>query len=212
MGRQIPFIQTCFGVVILFIAGGATAAEISMLEVSAAGGNATVNLDNWGWQNPDALEVFADESWMSYGEYAIDVDLIGEDPGRGGLLTIPTDFRKTVTNLTSFVWTGFTTTIIPSPGGSIASVMAQPNVHFGNVIVVDNGNGSFSIDWDNLGNNGTGVAINSMATFNFSFDVTGPSGELVNYKIRQIPTPEPASVLLIMTGFVLTRRRRRLYN
>lgn len=189
----------------------ASAADITMLEVSDAGGGAAVALGEWGWNSQSTLAVFVDESWMTDGDYSIDVDMLAADSGRGSLLTIPTDFQKSVTNLTSFVWTGFSTTIIPSPGATISMVSAQPNAEFGNVDVVDNGNGSFSVYWDNMGNNGTGVAINAMASMNFSFDVTGPSSQFVNYKLRQVPTPEPASsvLLLAVAAMGIARRARR---
>lgn len=193
----------------LTMIGAASGADITMLNVSDAGGAANVNLGDWGWAPQSRLAVFANEDWMTHGDYSIDVDLIAQDPGRSGGITIPTDFQKSVTNGTSFDWTGFTTTIIPSPGASISMVTALPNLNFGNVNIVDNGDGSYSINWDNSGNNGTGVAINDMATLEFGFDVTGPSDELVNYKLRQIPTPEPATMgLILMAGFGLWRRRR----
>lgn len=187
------------------------AADVTMFNVSNGPGNATVDLMNWGWEQNPRLNAFADESWNSEGEFALDVSLIASSLDRGTLLTVPTDFRKTVTNLTDFAWTDFETQLIPSPGAIISNVMASPNAEFGNVSVIDNLDGTFSLRWDNLGGNGTGVAINDMVSFNFSFDVSGPSSELVNYKIRQIPTPEPFSVLLLLSTapFALRNRRQR---
>ncbi len=189
----------------------AGAADITMLEVSDGGGDAHVLLDDWGWSTQSALSVFAEESWMSPGEFSIDVDVMADDAGRGSLLTIPTDFAKKVTNVTTYDWNEFTTTIIPSPGATIASVVAQPNAEFGNVNVVDNGDGSYSITWDSFGGNGTGVPVSGMTTMDFSFEVTGPSSELVNYKLRQAPTPEPVTAILLgaVTIATLGRRPRR---
>lgn len=193
----------------LIAASAARAADITMLEVSDGGGSAHVNLGDWGWDNQTNLSVFADESWMTEGHYAIDVDLLAEDNGRGTLLTIPTAFQKTVTNLTTYHWTGFETTIIPSPGATISTVAAQPNANFGNVNVVDNNDGTFTILWDNMGNNGSGVSINGATILDFSFEVTGPSSQFVNYKIRQVPIPEPATAALVMLALCVTSRRRR---
>lgn len=186
------------------------AADVTMFNVSSGPGDAAVDLMDWGWEQNPRLNAFADEGWNSDGEFALDISMTAESPDRGALLTVPTDFRKTVTNLTGFAWTNFETQLIPSPGAVISNVMASPNAEFGNVAVVDNLDGSFSLLWDNLGGNGTGVSISDMVSFNFSFDVSGPSSELVNYKIRQIPTPEPASIILLLsTGAVAVRKRRR---
>jgi len=187
------------------------AADVTIFDVSSGPGDAAVDLVNWGWEQNPRLSAFAEEGWNSSGDFALDVSMMAESLDRGALLTVPTDFRKTVTNLTSFEWTNFETLLIPSPGAVISNVMASPNAELGNVAVVDNLDGSFSLLWDNAGGNGSGVSINDMVSFNFSFDVTGPSSELVNYKIRQIPTPEPASAMLLLlsTTAVVARKRRR---
>lgn len=180
------------------------AADVSMVQVSSGSGSAHVNLDDWGWDAQAPLQVFADESWMSPGRFSINVDFMASDSGRGSLITVPTAFQKTVTNLTDFDWTGFTTTIIPSPGATISMVDGQPNTHFASVQVIDNNDGSYSIEW----NSGTGVAVNEQASFDFSFVVAGPSSELVNYKLRQMPTPEPTTGCIVLMGAVSLSLRR----
>ncbi|MCB9852956.1 MAG: PEP-CTERM sorting domain-containing protein [Phycisphaerales bacterium] len=166
-------------------------------------GDGTWDMDeDWGYNEPQN-RVWMNETWIgSYGDN-LGIDSTIDVSDTRGATSI--NFRKNLNNTTNFDWTDFHIDLLPNPsGGAISNVTALPNAAFGNVMVMDNMDGTYSIWWDNF-TGGSGVPIGGMTSLDFSLDITGS----IAFKMVQHPTPEPATLsLLAIGGLALIRRRR----
>ncbi len=153
--------------------------------------------EDWGYENDS---MWLRETWSDAApvDFAIGIDITAE-PGETLI-----EFTKVVENNTEFDWTDFHIDLTPRPGGMILDVEADPNDEFGSVAVLDNGDGTFSINWDNF-TGGDGVPIGGSTELNFSIVIS----QALAFNMVQTPTPAPgAAALLCVAGLVATRRRR----
>lgn len=180
---------------------------------------AVIGMNQWGI-NTQALELpggswIEDENWGYTGNSAWMNEVWVGGPGSqvaiGASVDVdetravtPIDITKSVENTSSFFWTDFHVDLIPAGGGTLSNVTADPSAQFGNVAIIDNLDGSFTINWDNFGNNGTGVGIGETAILDFGFDIDGD----IIFTIQQTPTPEPGALALLLAGGMLLRRRK----
>lgn len=154
---------------------------------------------DWGYNGNSAWMA---EVWVGGpGSQAAIGASVEVDDGRA---ITPIGIDKSVENTSTFFWTDFHVDLIPAMGGgSISNVTASPSAQFGNVAIIDNMDGSFSINWDNFGGMGTGVAIGETAFLEFGFEIDGT----IIFTIQQTPTPEPSTLALLLAGGLLIRRK-----
>jgi len=158
--------------------------------------------DWWYWTTPPDGAAVMNETWMHGSPVTLDagVETDGVDPN----VTI----TKNLNNDTNFDWTDFHIILTPQPGtgplvvypGSVSSD------RFSDVVVNNNGDGSATIDWfSNFGLGDTPVLIGESVTLEFTFNVPGT----VWFKMHQVPTPEPSSLMMLALGGLALARRRR---
>lgn len=129
--------------------------------------------------------------------------LVGADPADGLRAITPIGIMKDVTNASTFFWDGFVVDLIPQGNATISNVVANFNSEFGSVNVIDNGDGSWTIVWDQ--NGGTGVGIGNQTDLDFSFDIDNE----INFQIIQTAIPTPGAMALLGLGGLAAMRRRR---
>lgn len=140
------------------------------------------------------------ENWGGGFGRSVDFAMGADSDGRS---QFPIGIQKDVTNSTDFVWTGFAVLIKGGVGSTISDVAALPNSSFDLVNIVDNGDGSFLIEFGI--DSGTGVALGDNTILNFDFKVDGA----IDFLIVQTPIPTPGSIaLLSVAGLVASRRKR----
>ncbi|TVQ81122.1 MAG: hypothetical protein EA380_02490 [Phycisphaeraceae bacterium] len=115
----------------------------------------------------------------------------------------PIGIMKDVENQSTFFWDGFVVDLIPGQGATISNVVAFASAEFGSVNVIDNGDGSWTLVWDQ--NGGTGVGIGGSTDLDFNFDIDGA----INFQIIQTAIPTPGAVALLGLGGLAALRRRR---
>lgn len=128
--------------------------------------------------------------------------LVGADAEELRAIT-PIGIMKDVTNESTFFWDGFVVDLIPQGGATISNVVAFASAEFGSVNVIDNGDGSWTLVWDQ--NGGTGVGIGAGTDLDFNFDIDGP----INFQIIQTAIPTPGAMALLGLGGLAALRRRR---
>ena len=115
---------------------------------------------------------------------------------------------KTLNNDTSFDWTDFHIDLIPQPGQGPITVYpgSVGSSRFSDSAVTNNPDGSAEIDWfTDPGQGDTPVLIGETVSLFFTFNIPGS----VAFNMVQVPTPEPATLsLLVLGGLAVARRRR----
>lgn len=168
-------------------------------------GQLSLDPDNDWWVSPSSPSTFLiREVWGTAA--AVPGSMVNFEMGADmpdGRATFPIGISKDIQNASSFFWTAFTVDLVPGPGATISNVAAVANAEFGSVVVIDNLDGSFTIEFDQ--NGGTGVAIGNNTDINFSFDIDGA----IDFEIIQVAIPAPGAFALMgMAGLVAIRRRR----
>lgn len=146
-------------------------------------------------------ELSAYEHWISGNSVVFDMGVeADEDPD----VTI----TKTLNNDTNFAWTDFHIDLIPVPG--FGPIVVYPgsvgSSRFSDFVVTNNPDGSAEIDWfTDAGAGDTPVEIGQFVSLFFTFNIPGT----VAFTMIQTPTPEPASLALMLIGGLALARRRR---
>lgn len=115
---------------------------------------------------------------------------------------------KTLDNDTDFDWTDFHIRLVPQPGTGpiVVDPLSVDSDRFTDTLVTNNPDGSAIVEWfTNFGAGDTPVLIGEEVTLDFTFNVPGS----VAFKMVQTPTPEPASLALVLLGGLAVVRRRR---
>jgi len=159
--------------------------------------------DDWSyWTSPPNAAALLNETWTGRAPVTMDagVETDGVDPDVA--------ITKVLNNDTDFNWTDFHIQLTPAPGTGPLVVYSDSvsSNRFSDVVVTNHGDGSANIDFfSNLQLGDTPVLIGESVTLEFTFNVPGT----VWFKMHQVPTPEPSSLMMLALGGIALARRRR---
>jgi len=141
------------------------------------------------------------ETWS--GEFGSNVMLGSTVTASETRVATAINLDKLVDNNSGFFWNSFQVDLQAGAGASITNVQAITGSQFADVMITDNGGGSFTILWEQ--GVGSGVGLGDAADLMFSFDIDG----VLSFSQVQTPIPAPGAAAFGLAGLAGLRRQRR---